>query len=163
MKSTLLCAIAAILLVSACGEAAENDSFRDQIDSAKKALAGEDYSVQTYATDSSKHWRIFTTTTQKKESGKFTTAIEVEFLQQGKMVAKSRNPFLNKVYPFGQVIAVDEPAKVSLYYLVKDEQDVKSIFQVTYAKGGEAKFQEVDKANMKEWERINTLIEDNND
>ena len=158
MKPITLFIITVLLFFNSCAQDAKNNDAGQPAESQKKKPDNKVYPIEHYYIDSAKHWTIVTTATENRISGNYTTVVATN-LRQGKSWEFASYRFNKKMYFLGQVVTLDEPNKISLYFQVEDLDGVKFIFQVAYTRGNEPTVKEIDKSNKKEWERINEMIE----
>jgi hypothetical protein len=158
MKPIILSIITISLFFNSCAQEAKNDVAGQPAESPKKKADDKLYPVESYYTDNAKHWTVVTTSTVHKISSNFITVVAAN-LQQGQSWTFASYRFKKKMYFLGQIITLDEPNRISLYFKVEDPDHVEFIFQASYTKGNEPIVKEISKNNKKEWERISDLIE----
>ncbi len=159
MKLNLSLIILFSFLCASCGQASQQDTFREQIDKIKKDdLPNMDFAVTTYAVDSSTHWNVMSVITQRQESGNKTTSVSTEFKQKGKLV-KAVNNNLNQKDQFqGQLIITDLTDKISVCYLLTDEQNKSSLYKISCERNGTYNIERIDSVASKEWEKLKSTI-----
>lgn len=159
MKWYLL-SVVAVAFCFSCGEAAEEDAFRAQIDQAKKELADTDFSAAMYGIDSSSHWKVWTQTTQHRAAGKRTTSFQFEFKQAGKQMGQVTKDFDQRFDSYGQVFDVDTKDSVGFYLLLRDEQGAGTILRVACKRDGVTAVDKLDSTTSAGWLDIKARIEE---
>jgi hypothetical protein len=159
MKFNISSIILLSFLYTSCGQASQEDTFREKIDKIKKDdIPNMDFAASTYAVDSSAHWNVISQITQKQKSGNKTTIVNTEFKQNDKLVEAVSND-LNQKHQFqGQIITTDLTDKISLVYLLTDEQNKSSIFKISCNNDGKSIIEKIDSASSKEWTKIKLTI-----
>ena len=159
MKFNLTYIILTSVLYASCRQASEQDNFREQIDKVKKEdLPNMDFTVSTYSVDSSTHWNVFSQITDRQKSGQKTTTISTEFRQKDNLVKAVSNDLNQKHLFHGQTITTDFADKISLAYLLTDEDNRSFIFKISCANNGKFKLEKIDSTTSKEWTKIKSTI-----
>ena len=159
MKLNLFTTILLGFLYLSCGQASQDNTFREKIDKIKKEdIPNMDFTVSTYSVDSSKYWNVISQITNKQKSGLKSTLINSEFKHGDKLVKAVSNDLRQKTQFQGQIISTDLPDKISLCYLLVDEQNVSSIFKISCKTSGEFLIEKIDSARSKEWTEIKLSI-----
>jgi hypothetical protein len=159
MKYYLIITILMGFLYMSCRQTSQEDSFRARIDKIKnKDVPKMEYSVSTFAVDSSKYWNIVSQIIQQQKAGLRSTTIKTEFNQKGKSIKEVSNNLNRKVQFQGQIITTDLSDKILIYYCLQDEQQANSIFKVTCKANGESSLEKTDSIKLKEWSKIKSSI-----
>jgi hypothetical protein len=152
MKLNLFSTIFLGLLYLSCGQASQDDTFREKINKIKKEdIPTMDFTVSTYSVDSSKHWNVISQITNKQKLGVKSTVINSEFKQGDRLVKAVSNDLKQKIQFQGQIITTDLPDKMSLCYLLVNDQNVNSIFKISCKTSGEFLIEKIDSSKSKEW------------
>ena len=106
----------------------------------------------------SKNMYKYVQITNKQKSGLKTTLINSEFKQGDKLVKAVSNDLKQKTQFQGQIITSDFPDKISLCYLLLDEQNVSSIFKISCTTSGEFLIEKIDSLKSKEWTETKSSI-----
>jgi 5,10-methylene-tetrahydrofolate dehydrogenase/methenyl tetrahydrofolate cyclohydrolase len=158
MKQFIILSSILSLLYFACGQASHKDEFREGIDEAKKEIANTDFAVSTYAVDSSKYWKVISHITQKQKSGIKSTVITSSFIQDKRIVQDVIND-VNKKSDFkGQIITTDLPDEITICYLLTNDQNVNSIYEVSCNKKGKYLIKTLDTTKADVWKKITSTI-----
>jgi hypothetical protein len=149
-------------LYLSCSQSSQEDTFREEIDKIKKITPNMDFAVSIYSVDSSRHWNVISQIINKQKAGLKSTIINSEFQQGDRLVKAVSNDLKKKAQFQGQIITTDLPDKISLCYLLVDEQNVNSIFKISCKTSGEFSIEKIDSAKSKEWIETKLSIQSKN-